>query len=499
MTDDEFLNSRWLDKWGLLGQRSGSGSYDAFQRRVRRYRRSDLLKEVAALNVQLERAAFRADSPLNLPDVVQPFSLAGIARTALIAANDHRRRPVTIADLCEMCDQFVNIAEEESSDGPGQPSLRSLLNPLIYDQMPYQSTVKNDVGRSLVLLADHAHECLTAKTPAEWEDHLGVPLEMFLQLGFAMWVAALQNGGVINREVLQMDHVAPIYTPLTPDRALKAIGRWFAATPEEHREEGKRLEERGAEKWSHNPLVTKPIVALPNGDYIMPSPRLVVNRITPTGLYFIGFAEFDKAFTDSLGCLFEKYVGTQLGLLDHAEIRSEIPYGSPVKKTVDFFVIMPEAVLLVEVKASRPTQATRFGTAPGDVDIQNKIGKAYSQIEQTARLLRDNHPAVADIPKGRPLCGLVVTLEPFHLINTVVYQDLFRDLSSIPVIVESSNDLETAIAALRDAPDIGTRLLNAWTATDKPVRRLNDAATDLPRRNNPILKDAWDRFTPPGT
>ena len=495
--------SRFLDSTlaqqveGGVAQTTRNGSYDAFRQRVRRHRRSDLLKAVADLNVRLERAVFRDDPPLKLPDVVQRFSLAGIAGTALIAANEYRSRPVTIADLCDMCDLYVNIAGKKPADDAGLSSLRALLNPLLYEQMPYQSTVENDVGRSLVLLVDHANACCAAKSPAEWAEHLGVPLETFLRLGFAMYVAALQNGGVINRTVLSMDHVAPIYTPLTPDKGLEVIDRWFAATPEQHRYEGSREEVRGAEKWSLNPLVAKPIVTLPNGDYVMPSPRLIVNRITPTGLYFIGLAGFGSGFTDSLGCLFEEYVNAQLGLLNHTDIRREISYDSPIKKTVDFFVITPEVVLLVEVKASRPTRDTRFGCPDGDTDVRKKIGKAYTQIDQTAQLLRGNHPAVANIPSDRPLCGLVVTLEPFNLTKTVFYEDLFEGLSSIPVIVESSNDFETAVAALSDAPDIGTRLLNAWTSTDKPVRSLNDATTGLPTRNNPILHDAWNRFTEP--
>lgn len=464
---------------------------------MRQHRRSDLLKAVADLNVRLERAAFRGDPRLRLPDVVQQFSLAGIARTALFTANEHRNHPVTIADLFHMCDLYVNIAEKKPANDAGLASLKALLNPLLYEQMTYQSTVQNDVGRSLVLLVDHANACSTAKSPAEWAEHLGVPLETFLRLGFAMYVAALQNGGVINRAVLTMDHVAPIYTPLTPDQGLGVIDRWFAATPEQHRHEGSRVEVKGAEKWSLNPLVAKPIVTLPNGDYVMPSPRLIVNRITPTGLYFITLEGFGRKFPDSLGCLFEEYVNTQLGLLNHADIRREISYGSPIKKTVDFFVITPEVVLLVEVKASRPTQDTRFGSPDGDTDVRNKIGNAYTQIEQTARLLRSNHPAVATIPSDRPLCGLVVTLEPFNLIKTVFYEDLFEGLSSIPVLVESSNDFETAVAALSDAHDIGTRLLNAWTSTNKPVRSLNDATTGLSTRNNPILHNAWNRFTEP--
>lgn len=51
------------------------------------------------------------------------------------------------------------------AENTGPPSL-ALLNPLLYEQMPYQSTVENDVGRSLVLLVDHTYACCEPKSAA---------------------------------------------------------------------------------------------------------------------------------------------------------------------------------------------------------------------------------------------------------------------------------------------------------------------------------------------
>jgi hypothetical protein len=96
------------------------------------------------------------------------------------------------------------------------------------------------------------------------------------------------------------------------------------------------------------------------------------------------------------GVMFETYCGTMLGLLEHAEVRPEIVYGKPERKTVDHFVISPEAVVLVEEKSARPTRATRLGEPAGDDDTANKLGNAYDQIERTA----------PDDPR-RPPCGRV--------------------------------------------------------------------------------------------
>jgi hypothetical protein len=475
----------------------GPVAYETYRQRVRRHRRTDVIVAVAALNTQLERAQFNQAEAPGLPNVVAPFTLGGVARTALVSGNDHRDRPITLQDLVEMCAYYANVEEPALEREPGLSRLRFLFNHIAYEQSGHQFSVMENVGRTLVLLADHAVRCSAAPTPEDWTRALGVPLEQYMRLGFAMHVAALSNGGSIEREVLRMDHVAPIFRPLTPDDALDVIDRWFAASPDELRAAGASQETPGAEKWSLSPLVARPLVALPDGRYVMPWPRLVLDRITPTGLYFIGLDVFGEAFTVALGAMFQDYVGSQLALLEHADVRPEIVYGRSSERTVDFFIIVPEMVLLVEVKAARPVWATRLGVPLGDEDTAKKVGYAFTQIERTVQLIRNDHSALATIPRDRPLRGLVVTLEPFHLVNTDFYDDVFQR-PSIPTTVASSHELEGTVAVLRTARDTGPRLLDALTPTGPgSATSLGKAGEGLPSAANPLLDDAWRRFTEP--
>lgn len=480
----------------MARRRSRPLPYDAYRQRVRRHRRTDVLGAVAGLNARLQRAEFGEEPALGLPNVVQPFSLAGVARTALVAGNDYRDTPVTQRDLVEMCDHYVNVAEPALEREPGLNRLRFVFNHIAYEQFGHQFSAMENVGRTLVLLADHSAGCANAPTPEDWTAALGIPLELFMRLGFAMHVAALSNGGRINRGILTMDHVAPIFTPLAPEEVLGSIDRWFAATPENLRAAGASEEVSGAEKWSLSPLVSKPLVALPDGDYVMPWPRLILDRITPTGLYFIGLEVFGSSFPESLGIMFQDYVGTQLKLLEYAEVRPEIVYGKSKARTVDYFLITPDVVLLVEVKAARPVRATRLGEPLGDEDTAKKVGYAFTQIDRTARLIADGHPELAAIPVDRPLRGLVVTLEPFHLVNTDFYDDVFQR-PSVPTTVVSSHEFEGAVAVLHGAADLGVRLLDALTPTDGVVTSLDRASKGLPSAPNPLLDEAWQRFTEP--
>jgi hypothetical protein len=474
----------------------GPIGYDLFRQRVRRHRRTDVLLAVANLNAHLQRAESGQEPPPPLPNFVTPFSLAGIARTALICGNDYRDRAVLMSDLIEMCSHYANIDEPAFAHDASRERLRWTMNHMAYEQFGHQFSAMENVGRTLALLIDHSHASQQAPTPQAWRERLGVSLELFLQLGFAMHVAALSNDGLIDPAVLRMDHVAPIFAPLTPDAALELIGLWFSATLVELQAAGMAEETRGIEKWGLSPLVAKPIVVLSDGRYVIPWPRLLLDRISPTGIYFIGIETFGSSFTDGLGSMFESYVGTQLRLLRHADVVDEIRYGKSMERTVDYFVITTELVLLVEVKSARPVRATRQGEPLGDADTAKKLGHAFGQIDRTARLVREAHPAVASIPTDRPIRGIVVTLEPFYLVNTSLYDDVF-ERPTTPTIVVSSHDLEGTVAGLQDSPDVGKRLLDALTPDDGAVAQIRTAADGLPTVGNPILLEAWDRFCRP--
>ena len=128
--------------------------YDRYRQRVRQHRRSDVVVAVSELNTRLHRAEFGEDEPLELPNVVQPFSLAGVARTALVAGNDYRNRPVQLNDLVEMCAYYANVAEPHIATDAGIDRLRWVLNHIAYEQFGHQFSAMENVGRTLVLLGD---------------------------------------------------------------------------------------------------------------------------------------------------------------------------------------------------------------------------------------------------------------------------------------------------------------------------------------------------------
>jgi len=88
----------------------------------------------------------------------------------------------------------------------------------------------------------------------------------------------------------------------------------------------------------------------------------------------------------------------------------------------------------------------------------------------------------------------VVTLEPFHLVQTFLYENVLGD-APVPITITSAHDLEGVVATLADRTDIGERLLRALTPEPDSPPSLRDAVKDLTPLPNPILSDGWDRFT----
>ncbi|MBM4510617.1 hypothetical protein GS425_05455 [Rhodococcus hoagii] len=99
------------------------------------------------------------------------------------------------------------------------------------------------------------------------------------------------------------------------------------------------------------------------------------------------------------GDSFEKYVGRHLALLEAAgaAVHPEVTYGKDTKKTVDYFVVFEEVVVLVEVKGMRANALAKAGIDAGLEQLVDKVQGARNQIDKTAKLIKDRIPELAFI------------------------------------------------------------------------------------------------------
>jgi hypothetical protein len=474
-------------------------TYAEFARAVAKFPREQLLRVVAEMAVEEARARL-VDPHIEPP--VTSFSLAGVARTALVVSRDagshHRERRrsrhvVGRDQVRRLCRSHLTIFDP-ALDAAGSVDLSAVLTRLAFEQFGGQYSPMENLSRAYALFVQYATEVDAMPPPAEWEQVLGTSFDAFMRTGFALQVAMLQNGGSISRDVLQMDHVRPIWEPLSPEELFDIVDRLFARSLDEHRAISRAAEKSGREKWSFNSLVTFPLIAAGN-DLLCPSPQFLLDRVTATGLWYAGAKEWAGRFTDALGDVFEAYVGDQLRLMKSVQVLDQVRFTSKGSQasSCDWIVVTDEVVVLVEVKCARPTLDYRTGGEEGLADAAKKLGEAVSQLERTAKMIEDRDPAFAHIPGDRPVRGVIVTLEPFYLRQTRREHLVRSDL--LAIAVASAHDLESSVTALIDQDDAGAQLLSALTPSDGLLPYLLDVRrgrTIMPK--NPILDRAWDAW-----
>lgn len=117
---------------------------------------------------------------------------------------------------------------------------------------------------------------------------------------------------------------------------------------------------------------------------------------------------------------------------------------------MDWIVVLPDAVVLIEVKSARVNQGSRLNLAQYHEDVKADVGKGFSQIAATGDLIRKHHAAFTDIPDDRPLRGMVITAEPHYLINVPPYREGLPD-PTLPTTVLSLGELETMVEFCLDS------------------------------------------------
>lgn len=395
-------------------------TYAEFTQRVRRHRTADVLRAVAAASVALTERDHgpRKDTPFT--NNVQHWSLAAVAKAAIVAGNDHRNRAVTQLDLERMCQAFMNVEEPFTHEPNAPGSVAAFLVRVAYEQFPSQLSIFEELARTQALLAVAARETAQDRITAEfWNEALGCSLTDFVGVGLLLNIGALKNAGYYDPGWLSQPNFGPVLDQLPKNVIERVAAQHFLASREMFRRtaESHRTDDRYLRRFEFNPLAVHPFVEQPDGRFIAPSPLYALSRTTPTGLYYIGLQHGGTAFTQALGAVFEHYVGAQLRLL-HPELALHDVEYERGHKAADWIVVLPQLVLVVEVKSTPLTAAARVGTERLAEDLDRTPGHAIEQIDRTATLIKDRHHALLDVPADRPIVGLVITLEPYFQCNS---------------------------------------------------------------------------------
>jgi hypothetical protein len=456
-----------------------------------------LIAEVAAAHLAVEQAASAPGLTPHNTGLIQPFALAGIARDSILDGSDLTTKIPHQADLERLCDRYLNLEDPVFRPGTRFSSMASYSVRMAYEQFPYQLSPHNELSRSWALFADTAALVgAPTMTDQAWRSALGCSLDEYIRIAFAWHAMAARHAGWVDPSVASQPEIASFLGSMTADQALEVTtSRLSADIRHLGTDPGIIKVPKGLEKYRYNPLSGRPYVRIA-GRVLAPSPHLAVQRAWPNGLYYDRVK--DPGFTDDLGNVFEHYVGRQLGSLETAGIAQLLPKvvfsrGRGVEESVDWFVIFPEVVLLVEAKATRLAAEARIGLDRLGIDVKRTLGVAYEQINSTAQLVRSGKPEFIHIPTDRPMLGLAVTLEPYWLIWGG--DQLPTQPDGCPAHPVSCNEIEGLVSAALAGP-VGDALLGLLEPADHGSRRFNGAFSGKPKVGNPILDTAFERILP---
>jgi len=325
------------------------------------------------------------------------------------------------------------------------------------------------------------------------DDLLGASLHDFQAATFLFTVAAQRNQGLCDLTWFEKPHFESVTDVVPAETIRQVFRRSFTAPLADIAARARTDRNPDPELRVHdfNPLIATPYIGLSADLHIAPLPRLVADKTSIASLYHQGLTRWGVPFTRDLGRLVEMYAGEQLALIPEAALSGEREY-KPGALSVDWIVVLPSVVVLAEVKSARVAQPSRLTLTAFVEDVAADVGKSFGQIARTADLVRTGHPAFDDIPRDRPLRGLVITAEPHHLINSPIYRKGLKD-PTVPTTVLSLGELEHTVAfALVTDPNRVLMELTDWYET-RPVN-VTDSFTAWNRKRgahavprNPIL------------
>jgi hypothetical protein len=466
----------------------GISDYE-YRQRVRRYRPGSLLPLIAAAAARYWRQEEWLNSPFRK---YTPWALADAARVSLAYGTECNRNDATERDLLQILNAYSRFEDPVVRD----QDARACLLRMAGQQMTWQAPEYEALARTAAIFTKtpmlKPAKCLRPGWDAEV---FGCSLQEYVGTAQLVWASAIKCAGRFDLALFDTPDGELIARHLNRETVTRVLDTHFATSTAQFRAANEEAVGRAGRdgrlrRFTYNPLRGRPLLTGFGTDYLCPMPQLAWAKATPWGVYFTGLDHFGPVFASDLGNLFEQYVGRQLRLLPGAHVLPEITYGpkSARRKTVDWIVVLPEVVLLVEVKSAIPTEPVRLGTPDAADAIVGKLGKAVEQIDITAQLIADQDPVVAAVPEGRPVLGLVVTLEPFHIANAFGLLPAGRT----PVSVVDAAEIEVLVTITDTSP--GQLLLERAADDVRFTWTLDTALYGHERDRNPILDEAWNSY-----
>ncbi len=364
-----------------------------------------------------------------------PWAAAAIGRDSLLYGNEYRSAPVNNRTLNKLFRLF-NRAEGEVPEGK---EVWLMMTAFLYEQGHYQDTPLHDVARTLLLLRDTA--ILAPEIPdRDWTEVLGVDLEQWLIIIFALATATKGGGGHFDPTSPERDAWHKLNPDLSP-HLVDVVLQQLVTNPQEFREKTRFAPDVAdhLRRFAYNQLNSTPLIDFGDDLLVAPQYLLILRCMLVENIFYRATQKW-KLFPEELGYRVEAYTGRQLEYAEFTDIQPEITYGRDNKKSVDWLVVHDGTLLLIECKAAKQTLDVKAGGLGALDYLESRVGKARGQIGKSLRLINDGQEEFASY-EGLDSIGLIVTAEPVHMANESTFIEGLPE-TGCPTLVVSLRELE---------------------------------------------------------
>jgi hypothetical protein len=294
--------------------------------------------------------------------VIAP-ALADMARVSLAHGNENRSKVPTEYDVLRCAANYQALDDPDLREGAPGAFERFFLR-IASEQLVWQTSPFMELSRTTALWETPPIRPVTVMKPGWDVDLLGCSLSDYRLLGEFVFFVSSTHHAHFNEVIFKMPEMQRLLGTLTPDQASDVYRRHFLQTADDFRVAvGKNNRPAPYRRMTFNPLIDKPVVRCGGADDYVPVPLLMMRKVTPLGLYYTGIKRWGHDFADDLGYIFEPYLGRHLKHCRGADVYPEIKYGPAATRldSIDWFVVTPTAVVLIDAKSVRPTEAVRTG------------------------------------------------------------------------------------------------------------------------------------------
>jgi hypothetical protein len=395
---------------------------------------------------------------------------------------------------------YNNIVSEEL----GHSELNSafaILARLAYEQFHYQESAFSELTRPLAFFDDYSgRKQLEVVSASALTELIGAPLAKALGAAILLHTSAQVNSGFFDAKWMDQQNFERVIAELPRHEVMAVIDSVFASSFDDFRrldaEAAQRTPLPFLDRYHFNPLTARPLLRLADGRLLAPVPQIIMRKLAPLELYYVGLDRWDQRFTRDMGELLEDYLGRQFTALQDATVYPEVTYKQKKNfvKSVDWIVVFTDLVVLVEAKATRAPAGVRAAGETAQEAYVRVLGEAFGQINRTHKAIQDGVSEFAHIPRDRPVIGMVGTLDPWYIANSLARS--FLPATDVPTIVSSVRDIEYLVAVGQRRQVSGVLAEIVRDGDERQTWELGVALRDFYQHGdrNPLLQRAWERL-----